>query len=445
MGFSRRRTAGDGRSRYTAYYLDLRGRETSAGTFANKREADKAWQRAEAKVAEGRAGTGARGRQTFRRYVEQEWLPHHVMEPSTREGYTYSLYAHAIDWFGEMRMIDILPSHVREWVTDLTQQGLSPASIRLNKAVLSAIFTTALNDQVTVLHACKGVKTPTVPTRPLRIVTPDEFDEFYRHLPDDAARLLVEVDIDSGMRWGELTELRVKDFDFSAHLVTVSRAVVEVNPKYHPTAGRFLVKEYPKDRHYRRFRLSPPVVDRVKTHVTDHGLGPDDLIFRYTPGATTPPTPPPTDGDLGLTEPNPAGRRYRHGSLSGYSAGRCRCEHCRAAYATYRANRRRAGYDEPRPARRWQSDGHLPRRFFRDQVLKPALIRCGIGVDVKMHGLRHAHASWLLAGGADLQVVKERLGHGSIATTEKYLHTLPDADNTAIAALNRTRRRVSRT
>jgi hypothetical protein len=32
--------------------------------------------------------------------------------------------------------------------------------------------------------------------------------------------------------------------------------------------------------------------------------------------------------------------------------------------------------------------------------------------------LRHAHASGLLAGGADIQVVKELLGHGSIRTTE---------------------------
>jgi site-specific recombinase XerD len=47
----------------------------------------------------------------------------------------------------------------------------------------------------------------------------------------------------------------------------------------------------------------------------------------------------------------------------------------------------------------------------------------------------------LLAGGADLQVVKERLVHVSIATTEKYLHTLPEADETALAALNRIRRR----
>jgi site-specific recombinase XerD len=44
-----------------------------------------------------------------------------------------------------------------------------------------------------------------------------------------------------------------------------------------------------------------------------------------------------------------------------------------------------------------------------------------------------------VAGGADLQVVKERLGHASIATTERYLHTLPDADDTALDALARVR------
>jgi site-specific recombinase XerD len=58
-----------------------------------------------------------------------------------------------------------------------------------------------------------------------------------------------------------------------------------------------------------------------------------------------------------------------------------------------------------------------------------------------MQDLRHAHASWLLAGGADLQVVKERLGHASISTTEKYLHTLPEADETALSALHHMRNR----
>jgi hypothetical protein len=97
----------------------------------------------------------------------------------------------------------------------------------------------------------------------------------------------------------------------------MSRAVVELNPHFHPDGGRFLVKEYPKDKEYRRFKLSAQIVAK---------LG--------------------------------------------------------------------------------------------------------------------AHASWLLAGGADLQVVKERFGHGSISTTEKYLYTLPEADETALSALHQLRNRL---
>ena len=59
-----------------------------------------------------------------------------------------------------------------------------------------------------------------------------------------------------------------------------------------------------------------------------------------------------------------------------------------------------------------------------------------------MHDLRHAHASWLLAGGADLKTVMDRLGHAQIQTTQKYLHTLPDADDQALDAFTRVRHRA---
>jgi integrase len=84
-------------------------------------------------------------------------------------------------------------------------------------------------------------------------------------------------------------------------------------------------------------------------------------------------------------------------------------------------------------------DPHLHASTFRMSALRPALRVAGID-GVTFHGLRHAHASWLLAGGADLQVVKERLGHAKISTTEGYLHTLPDAGQTALAALDKIRR-----
>src|SRR2546426_8580118 len=100
MGYTRPRAGRDGKPRYTAYYLDSRRRERSAGTFGSRRDADRAWQQAEVRAAEGRAGDPRRGRQTFRRYVEETWLPNHVIEVSTLEGYTYSLRKHILPWFG---------------------------------------------------------------------------------------------------------------------------------------------------------------------------------------------------------------------------------------------------------------------------------------------------------------------------------------------------------
>ncbi len=44
-----------------------------------------------------------------------------------------------------------------------------------------------------------------------------------------------------------------------------------------------------------------------------------------------------------------------------------------------------------------------------------------IGVDTGPHGLRHAYATALVRGGADLRVVQELLGHRSINTTEVYV------------------------
>jgi integrase len=97
----------------------------------------------------------------------------------------------------------------------------------------------------------------------------------------------------------------------------------------------------------------------------------------------------------------------------------------------------RAGIDSPRGRRVRDTDGHVRRDWFRFNVWYPACAEAQLDPRPRLHDLRHAHASWLLAGGADLQVVKERLGHQSITTTEKYLHTLPTADDTALAALRR--------
>jgi integrase len=448
MGYTRMRTGKDGKPRFTAYYWDIRGKERSAGTFSSKKSANKAWQTAEAKVAEGRAGDPRRGRLTFQRYVEDEWFPNHRLERRARENYRYNLDARIQPWFGPMRMVEILPYHVRDFVNHLERDEVGEATIKYCKAIVDAIFTTALNDQMIFLHPGKGVKTPVAATRPRTIITPEQFDIIYEALASDDFRLVVETAIESGFRWGELTELRVKDLDRATGIVTAARVVEQLSRTPDRAESRFVVREYPKDKEHRSFRLSPPIVAKLDDHIRSLALEREDLLFHFV-APTGPrrriPTVLPDPATLGLTERNSAGNRYPHGTTQGYSSGRCRCEHCRHAYADYRAHRRAAGKDKPRRPRVVATDGHIPRDWFRTNVWLPALKKAGLDFHVRVHDLRHAHASWLLAGGADLQVVKERLGHGSIKTTERYLHTLPDADDAALAAFERTRRRRAAT
>ncbi len=359
------------------------------GHLRVKRDADRAWRRAEGRIAEGRFLDVRSGRQTFQRYVEGVWLPHHPMEPTTRQGYAYIVGKHLLPEFGRMRMAEILlsataeifrrrrhlPTDIRVFLGTLHANGASAATVQRCKTVLGAIFTTALADSVVFLHPCRGVKGPAVGRTPVRILIPAELNRLRDVLPDDRWRLWLDTAIETGAWWGELAELRASDVNCGARSPCYrsysARTAAALPP---PSMASSWSSPTPRTATSASCDSLPRLPCALPTTSPTRGSA------RMISCSRSKPTPL-------LTRPAtrtrmPPARRRQHRTLvqATSTAGLAPTPTMGAAASRvvrYRASRRAAGKDRP-PVPHPEGDPHLSRHWFRKQIWNPGNTAAGL-------------------------------------------------------------------
>jgi len=377
-----------------------------------------------------------RATRTIKEYAPL-FLRHHRVEGNTKDIYADTLRLHVIPFLGGCRVAETDRTVARNYVTALLEEGRSANTIRQAKVVLCAMFGMAVADGYVDYNPFHDVKIPKVAgQRAIKVATPEQYLTVRACLPTRPAQVFSTLLVSSGIRFCEAVGLQPADFDFEADILEVARSVVKVSRQHHPKGKTFLVRDYTKNGQTRRLKLDRAVVELVRGHAAEHGIGEREVMFPaelvVPPRRTKPRLTEEELRSLGDCEPV-NGRVYAHGTLGGYVTAKCRCAGCRQWARDYELGRRAAASGPAR--RRWEKSRDPDELYLDKQLWDPIWARAvtdsGIPVKPTAYQVRHTHASWLIDAGENPKAVMHRLGQADLRTTARYVHVLDETGESA--------------
>lgn len=260
---------------YLARYRDVAGKNRSAGTFKRKREAEEAAERQERLVKRGDWTDPDFGKITLGTWAN-EWLSALNVEPKTRHTYEERLSSLIRPTWGEVRLDRVTLSGVKAWVATMTSATGKPAgdTRRHDAAAQLVRMLDAAVDEGLVRRNPARTKAGKVDYLPRakrakvhRYLTDAELHALAAQCGDYS--MFVQLAGYTGLRWGEVTALRVRDFDLLTGRLSVYRA--------YTTVGGTLILGEPKT-HERRQVVVPGFLRQGLARLME-SRDRDDLVF----------------------------------------------------------------------------------------------------------------------------------------------------------------------
>lgn len=189
-------------------------------------------------------------------------LPGSDLAPTTRDQYERIGRLYIIPTIGNVKLEDLKPPTVRRMLSTLTDQGLSPATARQARSVLSAALQQAVFDGLIATNPVRGVRSPRQTNTGGRTLTPDEARTLLSAAQGHEYEALVYVLLSLGLRRGEALGLSWADVDLdsAAPKLTVRRALKR------DAKDRTYLDEPKTARSRRTIHLPASLVDVLRRH-----------------------------------------------------------------------------------------------------------------------------------------------------------------------------------
>lgn len=187
-----------------------------------------------------------------------------ILSPRTYEYYTRVINDLIIPLLGHIRITDLKPAHVQQfikYIQDNCEKKPSPSTIKRKVAILQSILRQAVKLGLIQTNPANAERL-TMPKQiapQVEIFTRQEAVEMLETLEDEPLqyKVIIYLAIMSGAREGELVGLKFSDIDFINNRITIERSAYKLT-------GKPIATKPPKDNDVRTVKVDDYTIDLIK-------------------------------------------------------------------------------------------------------------------------------------------------------------------------------------